>query len=337
MSLSDDDSLLSSSDDDENNNATASRSLFGGTLVGVTDFTQQPHAVAETSTATPSTMSAFGGDDGGDGGSGSGTSRTTPSSPSSSDSSSSSSDEDDDDDADDFDNLRLQQESKLFAPYRTVGLVTNSVPFQLNAHGKDVFVTTCLGRSWQVLRADTLSTSIVSRRLRDNITALAVRRTLTWAAVGCDLVVFKRTRRLRRVRGAHAAPIDNLLLFGDQLLTLSSAGRCMKLWLAADVAAGPIGQISFAADFTPTCVAHPHTYLNKVVVGSQEGHLEVWNTRTRRCLFRSSPEVCNGAPVTCLAQSPALDVLGCGLADGRAVLYVLRWCRCPPIPAVCLL
>lgn len=27
--------------------------------------------------------------------------------------------------------------------------------------------------------------------------------------------------------------------------------------------------------FTPTCMAHPDTYLNKVVVGSEEGQLQV--------------------------------------------------------------
>lgn len=27
--------------------------------------------------------------------------------------------------------------------------------------------------------------------------------------------------------------------------------------------------------FTPTCMSHPDTYLNKVVVGSEEGRLQV--------------------------------------------------------------
>lgn len=36
---------------------------------------------------------------------------------------------------------------------------------------------------------------------------------------------------------------------------------------------------------------------------------------------------CRGSPVKCLAASPALDVVGVGLADGRAVLHNLR-CVC---------
>lgn len=67
------------------------------------------------------------------------------------------------------------------------------------------------------------------------------------------------------------------------------------------------------SDFTPTCLAHPDTYLNKVVVGSEEGRLQLWNFSTRRMLFEFAGW---GVPVRCIAPSPALDVVGVGLADG---------------------
>ena len=220
---------------------------------------------------------------------------------------------------DEFDELKLQRESSLFAPFRTVGLVTDSVPFFLNAMGKDSFITTCLGRSWQVLRADTLATSIVSRRLRDNIRALVAKRTLTWAAVGRSIYVWKRARLVRRVKEAHAHDIDRLFLFGDQLISISFADRVMKVWVASTSEIS--GEVTFDDDFTPTCIVHPHTYLNKVVIGSREGFVEVWNTRTMKKIFRSSPGTFGGVAITCIEQSPALDVLGCGLADGRTVLY----------------
>ena len=246
-------------------------------------------------------------------------------------------DEDDDEDSlssdesseEDLDNLRLRRDSKLFSPYRTVGLVTNQTPFQFNAMGKDSFVTVCLGRSWQVLRADSLATSIVSRRLRENIRALAVKRTLTWGAVGRDILLWKRARRVRRIRDAHERPIDSLFLFGEQLLSLSFADRKMKVWHAAT--SELIGEVVFEDDFTPTCITHPHTYLNKVVIGSREGHVEIWNTRTLKRIFRSgSSGTANsfraeGTSIACIEQSPALDVLGLGLADGRTILYNIKF------------
>jgi U3 small nucleolar RNA-associated protein 21 len=36
-------------------------------------------------------------------------------------------------------------------------------------------------------------------------------------------------------------------------------------------------QLSFPAGFTARCFAHPDTYLNKLVVGSQQGKLQLWN------------------------------------------------------------
>jgi U3 small nucleolar RNA-associated protein 21 len=60
-------------------------------------------------------------------------------------------------------------------------------------------------------------------------------------------------------------------------------------------------------------MAHPDTYLNKVVLGSAEGRLQLWNFATARQLYEF--EGC-GSGVACLAPSPALDVVGMGLADG---------------------
>lgn len=67
------------------------------------------------------------------------------------------------------------------------------------------------------------------------------------------------------------------------------------------------------SDFTPTCLAHPDTYLNKVVVGSADGRLQLWNFSTARLLYTFPGW---GSAVRCLVPSPALDVVGVGLGDG---------------------
>lgn len=46
--------------------------------------------------------------------------------------------------------------------------------------------------------------------------------------------------------------------------------------------------ISLQNDFTPTCMVHPDTYINKVVIGSEEGRLQVWNFSTGKMVFESS-------------------------------------------------
>ena len=68
--------------------------------------------------------------------------------------------------------------------------------------------------------------------------------------------------------------------------------------------------------FTPTRMAHPDTYLNKVVVASQQGTLQLWNFSKGTRLYDFKVADC---AIKCLAPSPALDVVGIGLADGCAL------------------
>lgn len=71
----------------------------------------------------------------------------------------------------------------------------------------------------------------------------------------------------------------------------------------------------------PTSMVHPPTYLNKVLIGCADGTLHLWNVASgaRLYVFRGWQ-----APVTCLAASPALDVVGVGLANGAAVVLNVR-------------
>lgn len=74
--------------------------------------------------------------------------------------------------------------------------------------------------------------------------------------------------------------------------------------------------IDLPEGFTPTCMAHPDTYLNKVVIGSQEGKLQLWNLLSGKMLYEFSG-LGEGA-VKCITPSPALDVVGVGLSAGCA-------------------
>lgn len=87
--------------------------------------------------------------------------------------------------------------------------------------------------------------------------------------------------------------LTNLLVFGTTLVALSHSGRKMFVWdippyvKAASNPNGsttttttPYATIEFGPGFIATKVIHPATYLNKVVVGSKDGSLAVWNIRT---------------------------------------------------------
>ena len=72
--------------------------------------------------------------------------------------------------------------------------------------------------------------------------------------------------------------------------------------------------MELGAGFQPTCMAHPDTYLNKVVVGSADGRLQLWNFSTGTRLFEFNSF--GGSAIKCITPSPALDIVGLGLADG---------------------
>jgi U3 small nucleolar RNA-associated protein 21 len=147
-------------------------------------------------------------------------------------------------------------------------------------------------------------------QLKHRISALASKGDLTFAAVHGSIVECRRVH----VTGeylAHGGDILDLLVLGDRLLSLGRDGRLL-VWRIGQYGA-PEVELRLPPGFTPTCLAHPDTYLNKVVVGSAEGRLQLWNFATASLLFEFPGW---GSAVCCIAPSPALDVVGVGLADG---------------------
>lgn len=80
-------------------------------------------------------------------------------------------------------------------------------------------------------------------------------------------------------------------------------------------------------DFTPTVIMHPHTYLNKVVIGSHDGRLVLFNIRSGKLIheFKCIPsDTLFGSKITVLEQSPAVDTIAVGTENGKVHLINLR-------------
>lgn len=88
-----------------------------------------------------------------------------------------------------------------------------------------------------------------------------------------------------------------MILLGEDLMVLKEDGTGLLIWntktggmysapksihgiVQCANAAELQNQIAFHKDFIATTVLHPATYLNKIVVGSNTGDLQLWNTRT---------------------------------------------------------
>ncbi|CAK9109549.1 WD repeat-containing protein 36 (T-cell activation WD repeat-containing protein) (TA-WDRP) [Durusdinium trenchii] len=227
--------------------------------------------------------------------------------------------------------------------------------------GKERFATVSIGRGFLVYDLEKVTVRVVSPMvLKEKISALACSKERTFTACGRDVFEWQRTKVKRQVvDGAKldTGAVVALKIFGkvlvvacrgatddapgELLLVSMVSGQVTKRLCLGASAARREGKpatkrkqhrIMVAATeehtaayedaaFTPTCLLHPDTYLNKMVVASSKGTMELWNVRTGKCIYGFKGF---GSSVLCLEQSTALDVVGAGLADGRVVLHNLR-------------
>ncbi|KAG9293369.1 hypothetical protein G9A89_007615 [Geosiphon pyriformis] len=80
-------------------------------------------------------------------------------------------------------------------------------------------------------------------------------------------------------------------------------------------------EIQFDSSFTLSTIVHPHTYLDKILLGSTQGTMQIWNIRTNKIIYSFASF---GSPITCLTQSPVVDVIAIGLLDGTIILHHIK-------------
>nr|XP_043610060.1 U3 small nucleolar RNA-associated protein 21 homolog [Erigeron canadensis] len=210
----------------------------------------------------------------------------------------------------------------IFEPFRAIGYITSTVPFSVQRLGTETFVTVSVGKSWQIYNCAKLSLVLVGPQLSNKIRALASYRDYTFAAYGNRIGVFKRAHQVATwIR--HETKVNLLLLFGEHILSVDVKGNVF-IWAfkGTDENPAPVGHILLDGEFTPSCIMHPDTYLNKVILGSQDGSLQLWNISTKKKLYEFKGWKTS---ISCCVSSPALDVIAVGCADGKIHVHNIRF------------
>ncbi|XP_032426472.1 WD repeat-containing protein 36 [Xiphophorus hellerii] len=211
--------------------------------------------------------------------------------------------------------------SALFSGFRVLGLYSNHVPHALRYHQKhrEFYVVTSVGKSFHTFNVSRLGIVSVSNSLPDDITCLAADRMLVFAASGTTVCAFARNKEVVMRYHGHKQEVRLLLPLGNHLVSADSGGDVI-VW---DVQGGDIYlRLNFdPGTFDVSAMMHPSTYLNKVLLGSRQGALQLWNIRTSKLLFTFPGW---SAAVTVLQQSPAVDVVGVGTATGRIIIHNIR-------------
>ncbi|GAV59734.1 WD40 domain-containing protein/Utp21 domain-containing protein [Cephalotus follicularis] len=210
----------------------------------------------------------------------------------------------------------------IFEPYRVIGYITSTVPFSVQRLGTETFVTVTVGKAFQVYNCAKLNLVLIGPQLPKKIRALASYREFTFAAYGNDIAVFKRAHQVA-TWSRHNAKVNLLLLFGDHILSVDADGN-MFIWAFKGIEENlaPVGHIVLYDRFTPSCIMHPDTYLNKIILGSQEGSLQLWNISTKKMLYEFKGW---NSSICCCVSSPALDVVAVGCADGKIHVHNIRY------------
>ncbi|KAH6918289.1 Utp21 specific WD40 associated putative domain-containing protein [Coprinopsis sp. MPI-PUGE-AT-0042] len=238
---------------------------------------------------------------------------------------------------------KTRNEPRLFVPFRALGLVTNHVPFVMQVRsfkgateGPRIHILTCLGRSWAQWEGGKMTLLFNGTDAPEQISSMAMDGNDIWVASGRLLIKYLRGKEVVRVENPLGTPLAYITILGSQILALTEDGTRMFIWNAGN---GTLAStIEFDKGFTATSILHPATYLNKVLVASSQGDMQLWNIQSKQCIYKYESSQLLSAPttpllgqkhqpgsaITFMTQSPAIDVVGLGFASGEISVYDVR-------------
>lgn len=214
----------------------------------------------------------------------------------------------------------------LFAPFRALGVICGGgrQAWSVRRQGEATYVTVGTGESntWQVYDCAKLKLVMVGPILEDPPECIAsAKRDVTATASGREIAVCVRAHRVGTWR-KHEGKVIQMLPIGNYILSLGD-DNLVCLWSVEDVGSNePVAVLEMERDCQPTCMVHPETYLNKILVADESGQMQLWNIVSKKCIYNFQGWDC---PISCLVSAPAVDVVAVGLADGRVVLHNLRF------------
>ncbi|XP_074612173.1 WD repeat-containing protein 36-like [Acropora palmata] len=209
--------------------------------------------------------------------------------------------------------------SQLFSPFRALGFVANQVPLTLQTQGLENLVTTAVGSAFHVYNCAKLNLLFVGLLKSGEISCLLSHGDLNITASGNQIISWKRGKQVGVFEG-HKSIITFLLSFGDHLISVDDESS-VRVWSV--FTRELYLEMEFNGEnFYITCLMHPSTYLNKILLCSRQGQMQLWNIKTNK-LIHTFPGW--SEPITAVEQAPAVDVVGIGLQSGKLLLHNLKF------------
>ncbi|KAK5998621.1 U3 small nucleolar RNA-associated-like protein [Cladobotryum mycophilum] len=224
--------------------------------------------------------------------------------------------------------------SRIFAPFRTVGLVSPSnTPFTSIPLGKTSFqITTSVGRSLQTydLRRGLNLVFVTRPQTPADITATFAWKEKVFAAWGGSqgdeaqgLWVFQRGKKVDELQLPDdlAEPIQKIMVFGTWVIVCATTR--IEVFKSATLEHYTTIQTMSTSngghEITGGVIGMP-TFLNKIFVGRKDGWVEIWNVSTGKLIYTILPPSPECGSVTCLEPSPALSLLAIAYSNGPLII-----------------
>ncbi|KAJ3268605.1 hypothetical protein HDV01_002543 [Terramyces sp. JEL0728] len=199
----------------------------------------------------------------------------------------------------------------LYAPFRALGYITGSIPLAIQARGQHYFITSSIGSSFQILDGEKMSLLIVGDSIDSTITSIQSIKDFTIVSADTKIIIYNRQKIVNTVDTG--SQILELMVFGDFCVASHESGIYIYNYITNEF------QNEIEIGHAVTHMLHPSTYLNKILLAF-ENEVQLWNIRTVSKLYGFK----FSSPVTCLAQSPSIDVVAVGLLDGTIILHNIK-------------
>lgn len=160
---------------------------------------------------------------------------------------------------------------------------------------------------------------------------------LTFTSSGSNITAWRRNHVVGQLKG-HMGDISLLEPLGRLLISYGSDQK-IYFWDTSDLPKSfsssmkilelnPSSFIEVKEDDVVTSISHPPTYVNKILLGFASGNAQLWNIRSLKLLyefnFEKEESFENVGSITCIANSPALDIVAIGFSSGMIQLHHLK-------------
>uniref|UniRef100_A0A7G3B8J2 Putative wd repeat protein n=1 Tax=Lutzomyia longipalpis TaxID=7200 RepID=A0A7G3B8J2_LUTLO len=212
--------------------------------------------------------------------------------------------------------------SVVFRRNRALGYVANHIPATVKyMKGRKInIIVTCIGRSLHAYECKHFRLISVGRIHPEDITCISSDNRYVYSASAGKIFAWRAGNQLFHTYTGHGGNVHLLLPFGQHLVAVDEA-NVVRVW---DIEGESVYlEIPFAAEpFRITAVTHPATYINKILFGSEQGLLQLWNIKSGKLIhtFQSLQ-----SRVVVLEQAPAVDVVAVGLQNGDIKLLNLKF------------